>query len=119
MTKNERLVRLRAYVKSQGTSTIQEIASYLGVSHMTIRRDLNTLNPGDPIRVIHGGVVYKEEEAEQHSDKYCLQHAKRTRYEEKMRSVLGIRIDDSLLPLSNINGAYFPFMLDTGRVFAK
>ena len=32
-----------------------------------------------------------------------------------MRSILGINIDDSLLPLSNMNGAYFPFMLDTGK----
>jgi len=85
MTKNERLARMRAYVKSQGTSTIQEIASYLGVSHMTIRRDLNTLVSGDPMKVIHGGVVYREEESEQHSDRYCLQHAKSTMYEEKMR----------------------------------
>ena len=42
-----------------------------------------------------------------------------SRRQEKMRSILGINIDDSLLPLSNMNGAYFPFMLDTGRVFAK
>ena len=42
-----------------------------------------------------------------------------TRRQEKMRSILGIQIDESLLPLSNLNGAYFPFMLDTGRVFAK
>ncbi len=41
------------------------------------------------------------------------------RRQEKMRSILGIQIDESLLPLSNMNGAYFPFMLDTGRVFAK
>ncbi len=41
------------------------------------------------------------------------------RRQEKMRSILGIQIDDSLLPLSNLNGAYFPFMLDTGKVFAK
>lgn len=41
------------------------------------------------------------------------------RRQAKMRDVLGINIDDSLLPLSNLNGAYFPFMLDTGRVFAK
>jgi hypothetical protein len=42
-----------------------------------------------------------------------------TRRQEKMRSILGIQIDESLLPLSNLNGAYFPFMLDTGWVFAK
>ena len=36
-----------------------------------------------------------------------------------MRSALGIRLDDSVLPMSNLNGVYFPFMLDISRVFAK
>lgn len=36
-----------------------------------------------------------------------------------MRKELGIRIDDSLLPMSNFNGVYFPFMLNQAKVFAK
>lgn len=85
MTKKERMERIRAYVKSQSSSTIQEIADYLGVSHMTIRRDLNMLSETDPMKVIHGGVIYRDEETEQHIDRYSLQLAKHTMYEQKLR----------------------------------
>ncbi len=36
-----------------------------------------------------------------------------------MRNELGINIDDSLLPMSNFNAVYFPFMLNTTKIFAK
>lgn len=85
MTKKERIEQIRFYVKSQSSSTIQEIADYLGVSHMTIRRDLNTLSDADPIKVIHGGVVYRDEEIEQHVNRYNLQHAKHNMHEQKLR----------------------------------
>ena len=39
--------------------------------------------------------------------------------QKMMREILGIQIDDSLLPMSNLNGVYFPFMLDTGKIVAK
>lgn len=35
-----------------------------------------------------------------------------------MREILGIRIHDDLLPLGNLNGVYFPYMLSTGLIFA-
>lgn len=39
--------------------------------------------------------------------------------QEMMRSELGIQVDDSLLPLSNLNGVYFPYGLDCTTVFTK
>lgn len=36
-----------------------------------------------------------------------------------MRETLGISISDDVLPMSNLNGVYYPFMLDLGVVFAK
>ena len=36
-----------------------------------------------------------------------------------MRNILGIKLDDSVLPMSNLNGVYFPFMLNTRKIFAK
>lgn len=36
-----------------------------------------------------------------------------------MREVLGIRLHEDVLPMSNLNGAYYPFMLNTDLVFAK
>ncbi len=35
-----------------------------------------------------------------------------------MRDTLGIHLHEDVLPLSNLCGAYFPFMLDTTKVFA-
>lgn len=35
------------------------------------------------------------------------------------REVLNIRIKDEILPLSNLNGVFFPFMLDTNKIFVK
>jgi hypothetical protein len=35
-----------------------------------------------------------------------------------MRQVLGINISDDVLPLSSLNGVFFPFMLDTESVFS-
>ena len=36
-----------------------------------------------------------------------------------MRTVLGINIDDSLLPMSNLNGVYFPFLMNENAIFSK
>lgn len=35
-----------------------------------------------------------------------------------MREILGIQIHDDLLPLGNLNGVYFPYMLNNGLIFA-
>jgi len=35
-----------------------------------------------------------------------------------MREGLGINISDDVLPLSNLSGVYFPFMLDSSRIFS-
>jgi hypothetical protein len=38
--------------------------------------------------------------------------------QKMMRQVLGINISDDVLPLSSLNGVFFPFMLDTESVFS-
>jgi hypothetical protein len=38
--------------------------------------------------------------------------------QKMMRQVLGINISDDVLPLSNLNGAFFPYMLDTDSIFS-
>ncbi len=37
---------------------------------------------------------------------------------ENIRKLVGINLSDDVLPLSNLVGAYFPFMLDTSKFFA-
>ena len=36
-----------------------------------------------------------------------------------MKEVLGIWLHEDVLPMSNLNGAYYPFMLNLDFVFAK
>ena len=38
--------------------------------------------------------------------------------QQAMRETLGIHISDDVLPMSNLNGVYYPFMLDLGTVLA-
>ncbi len=76
----------------------------------------------DPVRtaICEDAVVVAGEE---------LRNALRTEYPETyeriqarkkaMKEVLGIRLHEDVLPMSNLNGAYFPFLLNTGLVYAK
>ncbi|WP_020611179.1 DeoR/GlpR family DNA-binding transcription regulator [Sediminispirochaeta bajacaliforniensis] len=54
------------YLKNSRSATIQELAEHFEVSHMTIRRDLEKLIENQPIKIIHGGVIYQESEQGDH-----------------------------------------------------
>jgi DeoR family deoxyribose operon repressor len=83
MTKKTRLEMIREYLKQNKSATIQELATLLGVSHMTIRRDLTLLEQDTNLKVIHGGVIFHEEE--EHKDKYTVSLARVHMLEEKKR----------------------------------
>lgn len=85
MQREQRLERIRSYVKEHKLATIQEIADLLAVSHMTVRRDLTTLSPFDVLKTIHGGVIYQDEELPVHNDRYTLLQARTSMLEEKRR----------------------------------
>ena len=61
--------------------------------------------------IIAGNELRREVKAE-----YPEVWARIKKRQKLMRSVLGIGISDDVLPLSNINAVYWPFMLDTGKV---
>ncbi|MFI2380175.1 DeoR/GlpR family DNA-binding transcription regulator [Streptomyces sp. NPDC018964] len=44
-------------VQGSGTSSVSELSERLGVSEMTVRRDLNTLERQGLVRRVHGGAV--------------------------------------------------------------
>ncbi|QTQ11941.1 hypothetical protein HRI96_06875 [Treponema parvum] len=46
-------------------------------------------------------------------------YARILRRQTKMRNLLGINVDDSLLPMCNFTGAYFPFVLNPKVMFKK
>lgn len=55
MIKAERHENIKALVEAQGTITVKEIADNLGVSDMTIRRDLEELDAAGELERVHGG----------------------------------------------------------------
>jgi hypothetical protein len=64
-------------------------------------------------------IVADEKLRKQIKTEYPDLYRRIVRRQQKMRELLGIQIDDSLLPLSNFNGAYFPFMVNAKRMFSK
>ncbi|GAB6859326.1 DeoR/GlpR family DNA-binding transcription regulator [Microbacterium xylanilyticum] len=56
MLVSERRERILAHVRERGTATIPELAGILGVSPMTIRRDIDLLADEGAVRKVRGGV---------------------------------------------------------------
>ena len=57
MIKAERLDHVKQLVASQGTVSVKEIADSLGVSDMTVRRDLEELSQMGELVRVHGGAT--------------------------------------------------------------
>jgi DeoR/GlpR family transcriptional regulator of sugar metabolism len=51
----ERRARILSQLRLRGFLSINELARDLGVSHMTVRRDLQILQAGEGVRLVHGG----------------------------------------------------------------
>lgn len=64
--------------------------------------------------VVFAGERLRAQLREQFPDVYARILAR----QKAMREVLGIQISDELLPMSNLNGVYYPFMLNLDTVFA-
>jgi len=84
MTKQVRLEMIKDYLRQKKSVTVQELADLLKVSHMTVRRDLTELSRHDAVKIIHGGVLYQEDEQD-YKNKYTLADARRHMLEEKKR----------------------------------
>ena len=57
---------------------------------------------------------------------YCVQSCQSRVYDlfrlsrrQVMKDVLGINLHEDVLPMSNLNGVYYPFLLNTDVVFAN
>ena len=70
------------YLQSHSSATIQELAEYCSVSHMTIRRDLDLIAEQEPIKIIHGGVLYQ---GSSHTNHYLIHRARLQMADEKLR----------------------------------
>jgi DeoR/GlpR family transcriptional regulator of sugar metabolism len=81
----ERSNWLLEYLRASKTITLTEAADALGVSEMTVRRDLNNLESGGTVRRVRGGAVY--------SGPVRFQGRERSHADEKQR------VAEKLLPL--------------------
>ncbi len=87
MKKHERLSRIKEMLQQENGLPIQTIARHLGVSHMTVRRDLELLVESNEAKLIHGGVILAPR-GDQHNDgysPYSLNTAETVMTEEKRR----------------------------------
>ena len=64
--------------------------------------------------VVFAGERLRAQLREQFPDVYARILAR----QKAMREILGIQISDDLLPMSNLNGVCYPFMLNLDTVFA-
>ena len=86
MNKNERLSRIFDMVKRENGVPIQVLAQQLDVSHMTIRRDLESLVEDNMVKLIHGGVILNPELKDDKNEyPYSLNVAGSLHAEEKRR----------------------------------
>jgi DeoR/GlpR family transcriptional regulator of sugar metabolism len=62
MLKKERQRQIIKWIEAQGEATVSELAEKLGVSQMTIRRDLRELAAQGAAERVHGGAVMRVQE---------------------------------------------------------
>lgn len=58
----ERQIKIMEIIKKHKHITINELGEMLGVSHLTIRRDLKVLEERENISIAYGGIVFSKEE---------------------------------------------------------
>jgi len=83
--------------------------------------DIIASNP-EPMRtaICEDAVVIAGEELRaQLAQQYPQVYDRIQKRRKAMKEVLGIHLHDDVLPMSNLNGVYFPFLLNTEYVFAK
>lgn len=114
MIKSERLEKITDYIKINTSATIQELVEVLKVSHMTIRRDVKTLEEEEILNVIHGGVIYN---AQHHSDDYKTIIARTSHLHEKekiaLQAITYIKPNDSIIIDAGSTGELIATFLPT------
>lgn len=76
MLKKERLLKIMQQINREGIVTVTTIMAELGVSDMTIRRDLDELEKAGKLMRVHGGaqsIRYSLDHERSHSEKQAVQ----------------------------------------------
>jgi DeoR family deoxyribose operon repressor len=88
MNKEARQQAIIELLQDADFASVKDLADRFTVSQMTIRRDLETLERSELIRVIHGGAVFNrdhEDGAATHEAEYSFQLQRRANWEQKLR----------------------------------
>jgi DeoR family deoxyribose operon repressor len=86
LNKNERIKAIVNSLRLNSAVTIKDMANSLGVSEMTIRRDLNLLAGDNVVTLIPGGAIFKSHVgSERDEEKYLIANAETERTREKVR----------------------------------
>lgn len=111
---------------STGTEEWLNSAFYKGSAHKLqdgefLQVDI-IASKSDPVRtsICEDAVVLAGSELRrQLTYEYPEAMARIQKRQQAMRRVLGIQIADEVLPMSNLNGVYYPFMLNLRQVFSQ
>lgn len=87
MIKAERQENIRALVGSHGSASVHSIAVELGVSEMTIRRDLAEMSDRGELERVHGGALRANSSRPSMPGREYTHAEKRTRNAEEKRSI--------------------------------
>ena len=86
MSKNDRHERIIDFLKDEGALPVNTLSERLGVSHMTVRRDLELLSREGAVKLIHGGAALSPAALESENEApYSLHDAGARRIPEKRR----------------------------------
>jgi DeoR family deoxyribose operon repressor len=81
--KTDRINQLIDIIKSKNGASVKDLASLLGVSEMTIRRDLIVLEQNNIVNNVYGAAIYNPDHKETANSCYELNHAKSSQDLEK------------------------------------
>lgn len=79
----KRLKRIIKMLRLSNPTTVNNLASVMDVSHMTIRRDVEALKERDLVDVFHGGVILRDDAKQAKQYPYSLSFANKQMNQEK------------------------------------
>jgi DeoR family deoxyribose operon repressor len=86
MDRNQRIKHIIDILRFKNVATINGLSKRLGVSEMTIRRDLNYLADDNLVELIPGGAIFRTSaHAEGEDEKYFITHEVTKRTREKLK----------------------------------
>ena len=105
---DERQIKIMEIINKNKHITINELVDMLGVSHLTIRRDLKTLEETQNITITYGGMIFCKEEFSQFSkretenEEFKIQIAKKAVKHVKENDIIYIGGGSSCIQFANI-----------------